>query len=459
MLEWTPFTFRTDAGDSTRAERAALRVPEVHDRPGGAALELTVVRLPARAKHPSAPIVYLAGGPGGVATLAARGPRFAVLDALREVGDVVLVDQRGTRGAAPDLTCPRGLDAPLDRPGTREALLSAWMEWSRACARHWQGRGVDLAAYHTDASADDLEVLRAALGAERVNLLAISYGTQLAQAFMRRHPRSVARAVLAGPEPLGGILKPVELTRAHLARLDSAVRADTAASRRVPDLVALVDSVVRRLESRPARVPVTDPLTRRPATLAIGPFDVQFATAFALGDRRLMLQLPLLFRDMAEGDFSRVAPLVLRLRRYNTTAMTPVVDCATAWEAADRERLGREAAAFVLADAASFPFPDVCAAWPHLELGSAFRAPVRSDVPVLFVAGTMDGRTPPSNVDVIAPGFSRHARLVVEGGAHDDDLFLASPRIAAAMADHLRGGPLRSEAVRLDPWRFAVPRR
>ena len=47
-------------------------------------------------------------------------------------------------------------------------------------------RGIDLNAYNTSESAEDVELLRRALGADRIVLWAHSYGTHLALAVLRR---------------------------------------------------------------------------------------------------------------------------------------------------------------------------------------------------------------------------------------------------------------------------------
>ena len=60
-------------------------------------------------------------------------------------------------------------------------MLEAALATARDCAAHWKEQGVDLAAYTTNESADDLEALRHALGAATISLWSISYGTHLAQ--------------------------------------------------------------------------------------------------------------------------------------------------------------------------------------------------------------------------------------------------------------------------------------
>lgn len=51
-------------------------------------------------------------------------------------------------------------------------------------------------------AADELDAIRAALGAETIDLLMHSYGTAIAEAYLMRHPDRVRRAVLDGPMAL-----------------------------------------------------------------------------------------------------------------------------------------------------------------------------------------------------------------------------------------------------------------
>ncbi|MGY1424807.1 alpha/beta hydrolase [Lysobacter sp. A289] len=68
-----------------------------------------------------------------------------------------------------------------------------------------------------------------------------------------------------------------------------------------------------------------------------------------------------------------------------------------------------------------------------IDLGEAFRAPLQSDVPALFISGTLDGRTPPGNAKALMPGFSDAAHLLVHGASHDDELWRGDLDIAARM--------------------------
>ena len=76
------------------------------------------------------------------------------------------------------------------------------------------------------------------------------------------------------------------------------------------------------------------------------------------------------------------------------------------------------------------------------DLGDDFRGPLHSDVPALFVSGTLDGRTPPSNVEELLPGFPNGRHIVIENGEHDyEDLLVRCPALAEAVRAFLCGEP------------------
>src|SRR5438045_3908040 len=130
-----PYLFETADGQTVQAERGRLVVPENRSNPRGRLIELAFVRFKATAAKPGPPVVYLAGGPGGSGITTAGGPRFHLFMAMRAVGDVIALDQRGVGQSKPSLACPESLNYPLDRPGTREEMLRLFRERSRSCAR------------------------------------------------------------------------------------------------------------------------------------------------------------------------------------------------------------------------------------------------------------------------------------------------------------------------------------
>jgi hypothetical protein len=107
-------------------------------------------------------------------------------------------------------------------------------------------------------------------------------------------------------------------------------------------------------------------------------------------------------------------------------------------------------------DAMNFPFPMLGDGLGLVDLGEAFRAPLHSDVPTLFVSGSLDGRTPPANVLGLLSGFRNGTHLQVRTASHDDELWLGNPGVAARVADFLAGRPVNDAVLEVPPPAFAT---
>lgn len=132
------------------------------------------------------------------------------------------------------------------------------------------------------------------------------------------------------------------------------------------------------------------------------------------------------------------------------------MDCASGASPERREMIKAQASSALLEDLNNARMNVVCKHWPFEDLGEEYRSPIESDAQVLFISGTLDVKTPPENAEDILPGFPNGRHLVIDGGSHDDDLFLASPQIAESMIDFLQGREPRERIV-LPPIRFDLP--
>ena len=56
------------------------------------------------------------------------------------------------------------------------------------------------------------------------------------------------------------------------------------------------------------------------------------------------------------------------------------------------------------------------------DLGDEFRSTLRSHVPVLFICGDLDARTPLANAQDLMGGLPNSRLVVVENAGHDLDL-------------------------------------
>lgn len=455
-LSWKPYLLETQQGEKVEAELGTLLVPESRKRPDGRLVELSFVRLKSLSPSPGPPIVYLAGGPGGSGIDAARGPRHPLFAALRQVADVIALDQRGIGLSAHVLMlCRESWLQPVDRPGERSAMIALARQHSRECAEHLTKNGFDITAYNSDESADDLEDLRRALGAPRLSLWGVSYGTSLALTALRRHPESFHRAVLSGVEGPGQGLRLPGETQSLLAEIHRLVQADPGVRDAVPDLLGLMRSVLDRLERQPEQVEVLDKLAQRKAAVTVGRFDLQMMTSQALTSSDGIRRLPGQYLQMSRGDFSQLADFVYRRRKgWLGQAMPYLVDCSQGMPPERWAKILEEERATLLGRVADFPYPEICEGWGLPAPGPETWAPVSSEVPVLLISGTLDGRTPPGNAVEVARGLPHAVQLVIEDAGHGDDLLIASPAIREAIVAFLRDGRPATGKIALGPFRF-----
>jgi pimeloyl-ACP methyl ester carboxylesterase len=220
---------------------AILPVPIDRDGMVPGTIDLHVERQ--RGKEGRPVLVSVAGGPGYSST--AYRPKDDLQD-LTDLGydvQLVVVDQRGT-----------GLSGALESVAPACRTLDS-RRTLRACD---DALGPAGAFYRTADSVLDLEAVRAALGAERLIVLGVSYGTFLAAEYARRFPDRVQALVLDSPVgPEGG--EPLEVTSAHAtARVLNALCRDGACAEITRDPAADTAALVRHSRAGPcARGPAS----------------------------------------------------------------------------------------------------------------------------------------------------------------------------------------------------------
>ncbi|NMW26256.1 alpha/beta fold hydrolase, partial [Rhodanobacter denitrificans] len=142
-------------------------------------------------------LAFLAGGPGQAATDSA-GLVASVLKPLLAHRHVVLLDQRGT-GGSNALGCKES--AKTVTPADDSTFEAGKLRAAAAdCLRQLAGRA-DPRYYTTTIAAQDLEDVRKALGSPPLDLVGVSYGTRMAQQYLRRFPDAVRSVVLDSAVP------------------------------------------------------------------------------------------------------------------------------------------------------------------------------------------------------------------------------------------------------------------
>lgn len=446
-----PFRFKGWRGAETDAERGFFEVPEDRRDPTSRKIRLSYVRFASSAAKPGDPIVYLAGGPGGTATGTMTGPRFPILLALREHADVIAFDQRG---AGLSNHIPRRPTFAGQLPVFTRAGLTAHMRAEFAKAwEEWTAQGVSMRGYNTAESADDIDDLRRHLGAEKIDLWGISYGSHLGLSVLKRHGTRVGRVALASLEGQDQTVKRPGRSDLYLKRVDALMGADLAARAAVPDLLALMRRVHARLEAEPARMTVM--FRGAPAEVMVGGFAVQVAAGSLVANPETLVMLPQLYRTLDAGDVSGLAPMMGQMMGLlGVGGMPETMDLASGISPAKLRMVAREAKTAVLGDALNFPMPHLLGVVPGVDLGEDFRRPIRIEHPSLLIQGTLDGRTVLEEQAEVAAQFRNKAQVTVENAGHN--VFEAHPEVQALLVRFFRGERVADTALTLPAPKFRV---
>ncbi|MET7409651.1 alpha/beta hydrolase [Streptomyces parvulus] len=185
---------------------ASLKVPLDHARPRGRQITLALSRVPHTAAAYQGPLLVNPGGPGGSGLTLAGFVASSLPAKVAAQYDVVGFDPRGVGRSSPALDCRPGHFDPVrpdSLPGTPQAEranLARAEAFADACGDQY----ADVLPYiDTVSAARDVDAIRAALGAERINYFGYSYGTYLGAVYAKLFPARVRRLALdsvVGPD-------------------------------------------------------------------------------------------------------------------------------------------------------------------------------------------------------------------------------------------------------------------
>ena len=212
-------------------ECADVRAPLDWADPSGETITLRLVKRAATGAEPQGTLFVNPGGPGASgADYVANGP--SITSEVQEAYDVVGWDPRGV-GMSSHVTCldAAGMDDYLFGPGSVDGLEPGSDEWidaaladsqkfGEACER---ATGPLLGHVSTADTVQDLDMLRAVFGEERLDYLGFSYGTYIGARYADAYPERVGRLVLDGAmDPSAGL---EEVVREQTRGFETALRA------------------------------------------------------------------------------------------------------------------------------------------------------------------------------------------------------------------------------------------
>jgi pimeloyl-ACP methyl ester carboxylesterase len=439
---------------SVDAQCGWLSVAENPQDPTGRQIKLFVARVAAVSEHARPdPLFLLAGGPGLAATTFYTGVA-PVFERIRRDRDIVLVDQRGT-GASHALNCPEDADPDTTDSPARIAAQA------RVCLEALDKQAA-VADYTTSLAVRDLDAVRGALGYPAINLYGGSYGTRVAQQYLRRYPDHTRAVILDGVVPpqmtLGASL--ALDAQSALQRIFARCVAAAPCRARFGNPDDTFNALLTRLKAQSVAVSVPDPFTGETRKLDFGAADLGTAVRLSSYSTEDSALLPLALDEaQAHANFSPLAGLMLQvthsLDNLIAIGMHNSVVCAEDVPAygaapADRAQLAQTYMGTVPLDA----LEAICALWPRGPVDADFHEPLRSNRPVLLLSGSNDPVTPPAYAAQAAQGLTNSLQVTVGGMSHGQ---VAAPCAARLLSRFIELGSTHGLDAEVACLQRAVP--
>ncbi|HEX7369779.1 MAG TPA: alpha/beta fold hydrolase [Rhodanobacteraceae bacterium] len=394
-------------------------VPENRADPNSRTIDLKLAIVKSDSGVPNKDlVVYLAGGPGQSAI--ETYPELSVAFApLLKHHDLLLLDQRGT-GESHPLKCP-GLERQMKKLADVTPTIEQRVGWMTECATEIE-KTSDPRYYTTTDAVADLEAIRQALGAPKLDLVGVSYGTRMAQHYASAHPDGVRSIVLDGVVPNQLVLGEefAEALQHSLKLQAAACSAAPACKKAFGDWDATLHQLYAKLKSEPPqKVTFADPTSYQPVTQALTADTLAGVVRMFSYSTVTAALLPLAVDQAAHGNY---APLMGQSKLITGDlsdsiegGMQMSVICT---EDASLLKPRPQDADLLLGNDLINAFIAECKAWPHNPMPKNFHAPFKSSIPTLLISGERDPVTPPAYADEVLKGLTDGRSLVVKGLGH-----------------------------------------
>ncbi|MCS6192722.1 alpha/beta hydrolase [Shewanella baltica] len=377
-------------GVSDRLNCGFVTVPENPNKPDGKQIQVHYVVLPAvkNVNHEEA-LLAIAGGPGQSAIDNAAG-FDAMLSKVRQQRDILLIDQRGT-GRSNLLTCDEGAQSPLSFDDDNADTLA---ETQKCLAKI----DADVTQYGSLNAIKDFEAVRQHLGYKKLHVYGISYGTRMAQLYMRLYPAHLATVTLDGIVPMQqSVLEIGASIDRGFDLLFKDCQETTACHDQFPGLKAEFDQVAASLAKAPVMENVYDPVTGEKTMLTMTRGKFYGSIRMALYQANVRALVPHAIHQAAKHNFQPILGL------YSLTidnagmamGMHASVVCGE-----DMHRITpamREQAQHSFMGKTMLEgLEATCEVWKVPAVDDSFSEPISSDIPTLLLSGEIDPATPPS---------------------------------------------------------------
>lgn len=437
---------------------AKVTVPVDWAQPAGQTMQLGLQRLPA-AGHPIGSLLVNPGGPGVSGISFVQQARSSFGQPLLQSFAIVGWDPRGVGQSGPvsclsDSQMDAYLAADADPQTTAEVstMVASLKDFGQSCLRR---SGPDFGHVDTLSTVQDMDVIRAVLGDQKLSYYGASYGTFLGAWYAQKFPWRVGRLVLDGAVDPSLTTEEYVVGQAAGFQLDlKDYLADCLKNSGCPfrgtvdQALGQVGALVEQAHAHPLSTSSGRPLTQALLTtgISLGMYDNSFwpmltkAFSAALqGDGSAMLVLADAYNERdASGHYTQVM------------SANPAIYCLDHPETRTPEQIG------ALAAELEQKYPPLgatmgwgllsCAEWPVKAVMTPQRLTAEGAAPIVVIGTTGDPATPYAWAQALASQLSSGRLLTWKGVGHTA-YGRGSQCVSSVVESYLVGGVVPAKNV------------
>jgi pimeloyl-ACP methyl ester carboxylesterase len=393
---------------------------ENHKTNKGRKIDLYIIVLPAlNKKFSQPPIFYFDGGPGIAATKNASW--FAEENnPYRQNHDIVLIDIRGT-GKSNPLHC-----LSLQN---RNDLLDGFTEMYppemvKKCFDSLS-KIADLTQYSTTNIARDIDEVRNWLGYNKIHLYGLSYGTRLAQEYMRRYPSAIETVTLQSPTSTGNKMPLYHAAYAQvtLEMLFNDCAKDSLCNKNFPELKKEFNTLMR--DGKAQAFSTTHLMADgKIKNISIPWYSFQTKIRTQMYDPGALRKIPFIIHQTYKGNWKPFLDMYPQQKKVNDFLAEGLYLCITCSE--DVPFIKKQESDNLTKNTFMGKYriqqqQQACTNWVAGTIPSDFLTPVHSNLPVLIIAGGWDPVTPVSLAREIAVHLINSQLVIIPQMSHGFD--------------------------------------
>ncbi len=260
------------------------------------------------------------------------------------------------------------------------------------------------------------------MGYDRIDLLGVSYGTQVALAYLSLYPRFVRSIILDGVAPLDMVLG--ETMRADAQRsLDLIFQRcadDSSCQQQYPHLKSEFYDLLSNLQARPVEISIPNPVTGEQLQVELTPLLAGTTIRLMSYSDAEAALIPLMIHSAAQEQYDLLASQYL-LMAGSLGDSVSIGMYYSVWCNEDYPFLPKEGELgnyYLQMDPTLWG--EVCQRWPTVKETARIPMPQNKDVPVLLISGGDDPVTPPANAERVAKALPNSLNLVIPGMGHNN---------------------------------------